>query len=77
MCEPFAVAKDARLEGIGGNIGSKRYLVLVGAGTPLVSAQTGTNIRESGTVVTLVDEISAIKTPVGAPRYRLEKVLTD
>jgi transposase len=60
-----------------GKNGSKRHLMVDGAGTPLAIAHTGANCHDSEMAIPLVDEVPPIKQPRGAPRKRPDELLAD
>ena len=60
-----------------GKNGSKRHLMVDGAGTPLAIAHTGANCHDSEMAIPLVDAVPPIKQPRGAPRKRPDEVLAD
>ena len=51
-----------------GKNGSKRHLMVDGAGTPLAIAHTGANCHDSEMAIPLVDAVPPIKQARGAPR---------
>lgn len=57
--------------------GSKHHLLTDANGLPIVARLTGANRHDSTQLLSLVNDVPAIKGKPGAPRYRFDKLVAD